>query len=403
MSWNHKTRVVAMAIAIQPVAGVFTAPAEADLVAVSVPNNSFEPITADDPTATGAIWTAPQINLGRTGTAGASFVMRGPGGAAPPAANGWPEGRILQAAGWTELINATERTGVTVAGSTTSAIALATTESAVDDFLIGVPLQMSQLGTGFRKTVLISDYVGSSKMATIPQTLGAAPAAGANYTIPPYLLYRLGTLTGTPPPMLSISIWRDKKRYDYKDWRPTSLTINMPVTNDANTEMPSIEFTGRATPEAEVDVATTPVLPDAKLQLPVAPVRGGKFYVDRTMLGHQSLSFGETLEVAAPSNQNQDAGQDAYELMSGSRTVDLDFNQMSVTDFDIKARADNQTVMPFLSTWGLGAGNRWGFLLPAAKLTNYSPGDRNGFVNLTGNAEVMAVDKSACLCLWWGT
>ena len=121
------------------------------------------------------------------------------------------------------------------------------------------------------------------------------------------------------------------------------------------------------------------------------------------MLGHQSLSFGETLEVAAPSNQNQDAGQDAYELMSGSRTVDLDFNQMSVTDFDIKARADNQTVMPFLSTWGLGAGNRWGFLLPAAKLTNYSPGDRNGFVNLTGNAEVMAVDKSACLCLWWGT
>lgn len=401
MSWNHKTRIVMMAVAIQSVANVFTAPAQADVIAVAVPNNNVEILTAADPTATGAVWEASPVYLGKTGTAGASLALRGPGGAAPPAANAWPEGRILQSAGWAEIINTTSRNPAMQAGSTTTALVLAGTESATDDILVGAPLQTASVGTGFRQTTLVVDYIGATKTAHIAETLSGAPTTGTAYTIPAYMLYQLGTMVASPP-LLSVSIWRDKKRYDYSDWRPTSLTIDIPVANDANQSFPTIEFAGRGIPVAEADdvlPATTTL--DARLAIAPPPARGGKFYMDRTKLGHQSLRFTETLEVAAASNQNQDAGQDGYEIMSGTRTVDLDLNQMNVTDFNVQSRVDARTVMPIMSTWGSGAGNRFGFLLPQTRLNALSPGDRNGFVNLTGNADVVPADKSATLAIWW--
>lgn len=399
MAWNQRSAVVAMAVAIQPVAGVFTAPAApADVIAVSVPNNNYQSITADDPTATGTIWKAKPVYLGRSGTAGATVPLRGPGGAAPPALNAWPVGRVLQAAGFTEIRNAAAIAHVTIAGSTTTGVKFAVTESGVDDFYIGAPLQMAAIGTGFRATTLVADYDGAGQLATIPETI-VAPGAGVAYTIPAYLSYVLGTLS-TAPPLLSISIWRDKKRYDYKDWRPTSVTFDMPVTNDQNQVFPSIDFTGKAVPQAVAD-DVSPAVPQALLDVPVPPCRGGKWVLDRTKIGHQSTRYALNIDVNAPSNQNQDAGQDAYEITSGTRTVSLDLNQMAVADLDIDARCDAQTPLPILSTWGAGAGNRHGFLLPSVVLDAFSPGDRNGFVNLTGDAMPVPVDKSAAYTIWW--
>ena len=272
MAWNHRTRVVAMAIAIQSVAGTFTTPSTAtDLIGVSVPNNSFEAITADDPTATGAIWTSPRVYLGKTGTAGATLPLRGPGGVAPPAANVWVPGRVLQSAGMSEILLATPTAAVLQAGSTTTQMKLANTESATDDFLTGAPIQQALIGAGFLQTSIIRDYFGSTKFAEIGEIMGSAPATGAAYTIPAHMRYVLGTMTSAPP-LLSISIWRDKKRYDYRDWRPTSLTFDAPVANEANQSFPSIEFTGRGIPVGVVD-DTTPTLPSSILSVPIPPAR----------------------------------------------------------------------------------------------------------------------------------
>lgn len=400
MAWNHRSRVVAMAIAIQSVAGTFTAPnTTTDLMAVSVPSNSFEAITADDPTATGAIWASPRVYLGKTGTAGATFPLRGPGGVAPPAASAWVPGRVLQAAGWAEVILATASGSSLVAGSTTSTLALAASESAVDKFLVGAPIQQVNIGTGFLQTSIVRDYVGSTKTAEIGETIGSAPAAAAPYNIPAHIRYVLGTMS-TAPTLLSISVWRDKKRYDYRDWRPTSLTIDIPVSNEANQSFPTIEFTGRGVPVTVAD-DTTPTLPTSILSLPVPAARNGKFYLDKTKLGHQELKFSETTEVGAASNQNQAAGQDGYDILSGTRSIDLDLNQQNVTDFDIETRIANQTKMPIMATWGAGAGNQFGFIIPNACLDPFSPGDRNGYVSLTGNAYATDVDKSAALAMWW--
>jgi hypothetical protein len=96
MAWNHRTRVVAMAVVAQVSAGTFIQPnTTTHLLPVANPTNTVETVSADDPTATGAIWDANRIYLGKTATLGGSIPLRGPGGAAPPTAGTWTPGVIL--------------------------------------------------------------------------------------------------------------------------------------------------------------------------------------------------------------------------------------------------------------------------------------------------------------------
>lgn len=399
MTWNHRASIVAMGVTIQPTPGVFNAPGAADLMAVATPNNTRDPIVTDDPTASGTIWQAPRILLGKTGTAGATFPLRGPGGADVPAANAWPFGRILQSAGYTEIRNTAEIDGVLAAGSTTTALRLAAGESAVDDFFLGAPIQHADIGSGpIRGTSIIMDYLGATKDAILAELLDGAPAAGSAYTIPKFLSYVLGTLTSAPP-LLSVSVWRDKRRYDYMDVRPTSITFDIPVGNEYNTGFPSCEFALKGKLVA-ADGDTTPAVPAAVRAVPIPPAKAGKFVLDRVPLGHGALRFTQGMDVGAPSNQNQDEGIDGYEIMSGQRTLNLDLNQMDVSDFDFEAREDAQTIMPALSMWGAGAGNRFGWLNPGVVIDPLNVGERNGFVSLTGDAHLIDVDKSAALAIW---
>lgn len=400
MAWNHRSRVVAVAIAVQAGAGQFQQPNPAtDLIAVASATNTHDAITAADPTATGTVYESNRVFFGKTATIGGTIPLRGPGGAQPPALGAWAPGRILAAGGWAEVRKAAATNGAVGAGSTTTAIQLANTESAVDGFLIGAPIQHASVGAGFQQTSIVMAYSGGTTTAFIPETLGAVPANGTNYTIPAYLSYIQGTLSGAPV-YLSMSIWRDKKRYDYRDLQPSSIAFNVPVANEANTSFPDMTFQGKALIQAIVDDAS-PALSSAVLGIPVPPARGGKFYLDRVKLGHQQLGFTTNYTVAGASNQNQASGQDNYDILSANRQVTMDINQMAVADFDFHGREDAQTKMPVLSTWGMGAGNKFGLVLPSVCLDPFSPGDRNGYVSITGNAYVTEVDKAAALTIWW--
>ena len=401
MSWNHRSKIAAVAIAIQGVAGTFTAPVAAtDLMAVSDLTNTDDMISAQDPTLSGTIWDVNRIYLGRTSTVGFTMPLRGPGGAAPPAANAWVPGRALRAAGFTELRNGTAINGTLVAGSTTTGLMLAAGESATDDFWTGAVIQQAAIGTvgTVKGSAAILDYVGSSKLATIGETI-VAPAAGASYTIPAQLYYQLGTLT-TAPPLLSISVWRDRVRYDYRDCVVASFRFNVPVANEQNTTFPSIEFSFRGVLVGKYD-DTTPTISNATLAIVPPANRGGKFCLDKTKLGHASLAVGATADTGAQSNANQDAGQDGYDLLSGSRTIEMDLNAMNVSDFDIESRINNQTLIGVESVWGGGAGNRFALSVPNFVLDPASPGDRNGYVNLTGGGAPTDVDKSINFSVFW--
>lgn len=400
MAWNHRENVAAIGVAKQVTPGTFVAPGADDIMGVANISNTRDPITTEDPTQTGTVWAANRIVLGKNGTVGFNFPVRGPGGAAPPAADEWPMGRVLQGLGMAEIINDTLIDDVLLAGSTTTKLNLAATESSVDDLYIGAPITIPAIGTGsIRKYSLITDYDGGSQAATIAELLGAAPAAGVAYEIPPFLLYQLGTMT-VAPPLLSFSVWRDKLRYDYVDCRPQSGTFDAPVGNEYNTGFPSIETTFKGKLHAIVQ-DDAPAIPDSILQTPVPPARAGKFVLDRVPLGHGGINFQIGTEVGAASNQNQDDGIDGYEIMSGTRTLSLDLNQMDLADFDFGAREDAQTVMPVESMWGAGLGNRHGWLAPGAVMNPLNPGARNGFVSLTGDAFPTMLDKGFTIAIWW--
>jgi hypothetical protein len=287
-----------------------------------------------------------------------------------------------------------------VAGSTTTTLNLAAGESAVDDFWTGAPIQHANIGTvgTVKGTAAIVDYVGSTKIATIGETI-VAPPAGGNYTIPPFLSYVLGTLT-TAPPLLSISLWRDKTRYDYRDCVVSSFRVNAPTANEGNTVFPAIEFTFKGILVGKYD-DTTPVIPSSILSLSPPANRGGKFALDKVKLGHANLSIGATADTGAASNANQDPGQDGYDILSGSRTIELDLNSMNVSDFDIEARIANQTIIPVESIWGAGVGNRFLVTVPNMVLDPQNPGDRNGYVSLTGGAAPTDLDKSMALTVFY--
>ncbi len=400
MSWNHRDRPFAVAIALQPTPGQFVMPAldATGLLGVSTPNNANTAVTAPDPTATGTIWDAPRIFMGKSGTGGGTIPMRGPGGTAPPDANAWPVGLIMQACGFAEIRRAAPSAATALgAGSSTTAMVLANTESATDDFLIGQAVQNAQIGTGFRQTTLIQDYVGATKTAMLAETLGGAPTG--TYLFPAQLTYLLGTLN-QPPPLFSLVVWRDKKIYRYSDCAITTWGFDMPVGNEQNQSFPALDFAMKGTPLPPID-GTTPALPQEILNVPVPTARGGKFFLDRIKLGHTGAKMNIGLTTGAASNQNQDSGQDNQDILSGNRNLDLTLNQMNVSDFDLDARENNQTIMPYLSTWGGGSGNNFGFLLPGLVIDPLNPQSGNGYVTLSGNAIPIQNDKSVAISVWW--
>src|SRR3546814_11968109 len=115
----HKTKITTVAIAIQAVAGVFTAPvAPDDLIAVGSVTNGEDIIQAEDPTMTGSIWNSARIYLGKTATDGFTLPLRGPGGAPPPAAGDWVPRRVFQAGGWAAVGIASPIPGTAPPGAT---------------------------------------------------------------------------------------------------------------------------------------------------------------------------------------------------------------------------------------------------------------------------------------------
>lgn len=395
MAWDFRSRRTTMGITIQPTPGVFNAPAAGDLLAVSAANNADEIIQAADPTMSGAIFVQPRVFLGRTSTAGGTIPIRG--AAALPAASALILGRVLQAAGFAEQRLAAQIAANLQAGSTTTALVLDAAQSAVDDFLLGYPIQHANIGSGFQGYSLITDYVGATKTAKIMETI-VAPAGATAFTIPPCLVYQLGTMN-TAPPILSISVWRDKIRYDYRDCSVQSLGFDMPVSNESNQTFPSIDFTMKGVKVGEFD-DTAPLVSQAVLNIPVPALRGGKFCLDQVALGHASMRAGLNAETNAASNAAQAAGQDGYSITSADRTTEFDLNAMNVATFNLDSRIAAQTIMSAGTTWGGAAFNRFGFVIPNLVLDPHNPGDRNGFVNLTGNAHPTDIDKSMAFALW---
>jgi hypothetical protein len=98
------TSQAALAIKAQSAPGTYATPTSSD--ATMVANLSWTPqaITSESPEYTGSIHRAGQIVLGATYDVSFDILIRGPGGASPPAADAFIFGRVMRALGFTENI-----------------------------------------------------------------------------------------------------------------------------------------------------------------------------------------------------------------------------------------------------------------------------------------------------------
>jgi len=391
---GFREKIKSFGVVIQPTPNTYVPITQADLIPIYSPDDGKDPITAEDDTLTGSLWNAPRQFLGTRGRAGASARLRGPGNVAVPAAGAWPLGRLFMAAAFTEVRNAAPIIGAAQANANPNQIVLAPAASAVDDFYRGMVIQHAGLGAGVRANSVIRSYNGTTKVATLCESAAVAISAG-NYTIPAQLAYVLST--GANVPNLSVAVGHDKTTNRYSDCALSSFAIRIPVSNDQSQDLPSIEFGSVGSPLAKQDVAAL-ALPSGALT-PVPPAKAGKFTFAGLKIGHATFGIDLGLEAGAPPNQNFDAGQEAYETLSGNRSINLDLNAQLVATLDLDSITNNQTPVNVMSIWGYGPGNTFA----VASFNNYidplNETARNGFMGVSGNGAPSEIDKGMSIVL----
>lgn len=360
-----KSNDTALAFTLQSARGVYNAPNSTTdlLLAVANLRPTIAGITIADDSYTGSVFRNGDALAGKNFSATFDVKLKGP--SALPLANTFVLGRLLQIAKWTELRNAA---AIPVApealgsGSDTTHAKLGTTGSSTDHFYRGLPLWLSDNGTGFRRQLTaVRDYVGATKMAELMELLGAPPAA--NWQIPSYLAYVRDT-SSAEPPVGSAKFWMGGIRYDLMDVGVTGLTITIPTSTTQQAVFPRIQFTIEAT-IYDYDDEATPTIPVVS-NIPL--LKDADVWLNRKRIGTSDISIDLGLTSERPPNPNQIDGSDAPEITGGSATANLTLQKYRKATLDTLGMADGQAYYPFWAQWGLAAGNMVQLTIPDARL-----------------------------------
>lgn len=383
-----------LGIKIESTAGTYNAPGTSDLLLVADLKPSIEGLTTQITEYTGSIHKPGPVVLGKTFSVSGKLLLRGPGGTSPPAADAWVPGRILRAAGFSEVVTATavpvSPEAVAAGGSTTS-VTLGATATGTADIYKNMLILLSLLGSNRAGLTPVRTNT-AGKLATLMETAGSAITSG-NWQLPRQLSYLLSS--GTPP-TLSVSCWIGKRRINGVGCAISSFKINLPTASRDNQEVPSIEFTISGDIQSDVDDASPPVAPTG---LAIPPFRDGKLWIANTQLGGSSLTIDFGAQIGYPPNPNRTTGNETAQLTETTRTVDLTLNQVPLTVFDHVALANAQSYHSLFALWGLAGGNAFSLSVTDMRF-NHRSGDNSGaFVNSTGQAFVDGVDKTIALTI----
>lgn len=377
----------AIAIAKQSGADVWGSPSTADLVPCA--NLSWTPnaITADNPEYTGSINRVGPGVFGATYDVTATFLIRGPGGSNPPAANAFILGRVLQSLGFTEQVIATAIPAAPEAlsaGSTTG-FTMGAGATGTLDLYKGLAVKVPFLGSSPDDLTMIRSYA-ASKATTIGETAGGTITG--NYQIPKQLAYTLSG-TGTPP-YLSASLWEGARRYDFINMAPSSGKLTFPTAARESVDFAKLEATFSADLYTYVD-DPCPSIPSLGA---VPAFRDGKLYVAQKAMGGSSISIDLGLKVGYPPNPNKTSGSDAPQLVETRRTVSLDLNQEAKSYQDLLALATGQLYYPIEGLFGFYPGNFVGFIATDARLNFQKTNEGGDFVTTSGEAWIDGPDKT---------
>jgi hypothetical protein len=389
-----------LGIVVESVAGTYDAPDSGDTLTVADLRPSIEGITADIREFTGSIHRPGPSVLGKTLTITGRLLLRGPGGSSPPLADAWVQGRILRAAGMTEVVTGTAIPAAPeaiAAGGTTSTVTLGATATGTADLYKAMLLLIEGLGSAGRAQLTMGRSNTSGKLVTLPETAADdLDDTGTKWQLPKQLVYQLGSAS---PPTLSASCWVGNRRINGEGMAISAFKINMPTSSRESQDVPSIEFTLTGKVHSIVDDLSPPV-PPAGLAVP--PYRDGKLWVANKQLGGSSFSIDFGAQIGFPPNPNEEDGNETAQLTETTRTVDLTLNQVALTDFDDVTLAEEQGYHSLFALWGLASGNAFGLIVTDMRFNHRSPDNSGSFVTQTGAAYVDGTTKTIALAIPFG-
>lgn len=380
----------ALAVTKQAAVGTYNGPTNADLIPAA--NLSWRPnaIQTDNPEYTGSIHRAGPIVLGATYEVTATIMLRGPGGASPPAANAFILGRILQSIGFTENILSAAVPAAPEAGTggTTTSLTLGTGAAATADIYKGLAIKIPALGASPLDMTMIRSYT-AAKLATFAEA--AASAITGNYQIPKQIAYTLAA-SGTPP-SLSLSLWEGARRYNFMDAVPTSARITFPTSSRESQDYSRLEVTFAAELNSYIDEAA-PAIPALGA---IPPFKGGKLDIANLPMGGSSISIDFGLRAAYPNNPNKASGSDAPQLVETRRTLSMELNQVAKSYLDLLSLANGQAYHAVQAMFGFYPGNFVGFVATDARLNFPQTNEGGDFVTATLEAYVDGADKTVSI------
>ena len=288
---------------------------------------------------------------------------------------------LLKACGMAETITAAAVTGSAIAGGANT-ITLAAGASSVDDFYNGMVVSITS-GTGNGHIGLITDYVGSSKVATVQaSTATFVPAAASAYSIAANVGY-LPVSTG----FSSATIYFNNDGVLHKI---TGARGTFTLTTGVG-EIPTIDFQMTGIYNAPTDTAA-PTTTYSDQATPVIFKAGNTsaFSILNYTACLQSLSF----NVANETVYRELVGC-TKEVMITNRAPagECMIEAPTIAQKDFFTIANNDTTGTLTLLHGSTAGNRVTLLAPKVDITNPSYADQDGIQML--NIPYVAIPTTA--------
>ena len=382
-----KSNNTAVAIAIQSVVDTFTTPTQpTDLIPVSNCRLDIAGVTIANDEYTGSPFRNADALAGKRVTLSYNVKLRPP--SALPSANAFLLGRILQAAKFTEVRTATAipSSAEAVAAGTTTSATLGAGAAATADLYKGLPITLSDNGSSYKERMSSIRAYSAGKVATLPETLGGAPAA--NYQIPVNLAY-FRSISSADPIILSHHLWIDGHRFDLKNCRVSGMSIVVPTSTRDQAAFPELQVTFDAEISANSADATPSVTPLGAIPL----FKDGDCWLAGKRIGSQTFTIDLGLQVENPPNPNKTDGVDAAELVGGTATLTMTRQKYLPSYLDTLALADAQAQHAFFAQWGASAGNVVQIVVPDARLNFPNPDLGGAIVLENGDLLIDAYDR----------
>jgi len=379
-----------LGITVQASAGTYNAPGVSDCYPIANLRPTINGVKVTNPEYSGTVHKPGDAIVGKKVSLSFQMVVRGPGGATPPAAGDWIPGRLLRAVGFTEVVTAAAipAAAEALAAADTDNVTLGDGAAATADLYRGLALNLVANGVAPKSLTSIVAY-GADKVAQLPEVFGAAPVG--NYQIPKQLSYLLSAAESTV--LLSSSFWLGRVRYNLVDVAVSAFKATFTASTQDSASYCLYDVTLEGKIESTADENATVLQPAG----PAPFFKDGDFWVDKLALGGSSFSIDMGVKLGYPPNPNEADGNDAGQIVETTRTVSLTLNQQLKATKDFIALADAQGYHSIWAQFGQASGNIVSVLIPEARFDYQSPDPSGDFVTQQGDMLIDAADKAICI------